>query len=89
MDFEEENGMKNPAFRKVFYALSSVNYKPDKDLLYLEAFAEPDWYDLELSIGKHGYLDTHETYRAYYNSNKDVRQFREYFEKKQRDMEWI
>lgn len=76
---------KNPAFRKVFYALSSVNYKPDNDLLYLEAFAEPDWYDLELSIGKHGYLEPHETYRAFYRSSKDMKYSVDYYERKERD----
>jgi len=80
---------KNPHFRKVFYALSSVNYKPDNDLLYLEAFAAPDWYDLELSIGKHGYLDNHETYRAHYSAKYDMCKNIDYFEKKQRDMELV
>lgn len=80
---------KNPHFRKVFYALSSVNYKPDNDLLYLEAFAEPDWYDLELSIEKDGYLDAHETYRAYYRGYKDMTHNISYYDKKQRDMDLI
>lgn len=80
---------KNPAFRKIYYALSSVNYKPDNDLLYLEAFAEPDWYDLQLSIEKHGFIDTHETYRAYYRGNTDVCKNLIYAEKKQRDLEFV
>lgn len=80
---------KNPAFRKVFYAACSENYNPYNDLLYLEAFEAPDWYDLQLSIEKNGYLDLHEMYRAHYRLATDIAYNITYWDRRERDLTFL
>ena len=79
--------MKAVTNRKFWFAYGSLNYNPENDLLYLDVSLPDDVSDLELRAKEDGFLEPHETYKAYYNSLADMPFVVRYQEARARDLE--